>query len=199
MISPGCTSTEATELPARCSTHSRRTRCPNSACQRYWTTQPPLDDRPIVGAERLRQKRPEFVLPALPDEVAKRRHEQKRDRSPQTGDRPPGRLRHPGSTAPEIPGHAATDEERAIKLASIRTELHNGRARGRYESDNGRWSLAVSEAPPSAPEEAASSDPSLGAPQNDQEAPNGLPVQGDDPSGSEPDEGKSRGTLRLDL
>ena len=34
MISPGCTSTGATELPARCSTHSRRTRCPHSACQR---------------------------------------------------------------------------------------------------------------------------------------------------------------------
>ena len=34
MISPGCTSTEVTELPARCSTHSSSTRCPNSVCQR---------------------------------------------------------------------------------------------------------------------------------------------------------------------
>ena len=35
----------------------------------------PLDLRRMVGTERLRQKRPEFLIPALPDHVAQHRHE----------------------------------------------------------------------------------------------------------------------------
>ena len=51
---------------------------------------------------------------------------------------------HPGSTVQEILGLAATDEERLIRLLSIRTELRNGRTQGRYELRDGRWSLAAS-------------------------------------------------------
>ena len=50
----------------------------------------PFDDRPVVGAEHRHQQRPELVLPALPDKVAQRRHEQQLDRLPQPFDRPPG-------------------------------------------------------------------------------------------------------------
>ena len=70
---------------------------------------------------------------------------------------------HPGAKAPEIPGHAAGDVERSIKLSSIRVELRNGGLNGRYVSDRGRWSLAVSEASSSAPEGAASSEPPPGS------------------------------------
>ena len=65
---------------------------------------------------------------------------------------------HPGSTVQEILGLAATDEERLIRLSSIRVELQNGRKQGRYESRDRRWSLA---APASA---AAGEDGSSGAP-----------------------------------
>lgn len=67
-------------------------------------------------------------------------------------------LAHPGSTAREIAGHAATDAERLIRLSSIRVELGKGRASGRYASDGRRWSFA-GEAPPPAAEEAAPPDP----------------------------------------
>lgn len=49
----------------------------------------------------------------------------------------------PGLTPPEILARAATDDERLIKLPSIRTELRNGRGQGRYEVSGGRWSLAA--------------------------------------------------------
>lgn len=49
----------------------------------------------------------------------------------------------PGLTPPEILARAATDDERLIKLGSIRTELGNGRKQGRYEANGGRWSLAA--------------------------------------------------------
>ena len=65
---------------------------------------------------------------------------------------------HPGSTVQEILALAATDEERLIRLSSIRVELQNGRKQGRYESRDRRWSLA---APASA---AAGEDGSSGAP-----------------------------------
>ncbi len=65
---------------------------------------------------------------------------------------------HPGSTVQEILSLAATDEERLIRLSSIRVELQNGRKQGRYESRDQRWSLA---APASA---AAGEDGSSGAP-----------------------------------
>ena len=48
----------------------------------------------------------------------------------------------PGSTPPEILDCAATDGERLVKLTSVRVELHEGRRQGRYESRDGRWSLA---------------------------------------------------------
>ena len=51
---------------------------------------------------------------------------------------------NPGSTVQEILALAATDEERLIKLPSIRFELRNGRKQGRYESRGRRWSLAAS-------------------------------------------------------
>ena len=65
---------------------------------------------------------------------------------------------HPGSTVQEILALAVTDEERLIRLSSIRVELQNGRKQGRYESRDRRWSLA---APASA---AAGEDGSSGAP-----------------------------------
>ena len=49
----------------------------------------------------------------------------------------------PGLTPPEILDLAATEEERLIKLSSIRVELGSGLKRGRYESRDGRWSLAA--------------------------------------------------------
>ncbi len=71
----------------------------------------------------------------------------------------------PGLTPPEILARAATDEDRLIKLPSIRTELSSGRRQGRYQSHDGRWSLAASgpgaegtEAPAS-PEAAQPSEP----------------------------------------
>ena len=67
---------------------------------------------------------------------------------------------HPGATAPEMAGHAATHIERSIKLASIRIELRNGGKQGRYVSDNGRWSPAVSDPAEGEPRQAALPDPS---------------------------------------
>ena len=67
---------------------------------------------------------------------------------------------HPGTTAPEIAGHAATDIERSVKLASIRIALRNGGKLGRYVSDNGRWSLAVPGPADGEPGQAALPDPS---------------------------------------
>ena len=55
-------------------------------------------------------------------------------------------------------GLAATDAERLIRLSSIRVELQNGRKQGRYESRDGRWSLAASASA------AAGEDGSSGAP-----------------------------------
>lgn len=67
---------------------------------------------------------------------------------------------HPGATAPEIAGHAATDIERSVKLGSIRVELYKGGKRGRYVSDNGRWSLAIADRAGGEPGQAALPDPS---------------------------------------
>ena len=67
---------------------------------------------------------------------------------------------HPGATASEIAGHAATDIERSVKLASIRIELYNGGKQGRYVSDRRRWSLAVSDPADGNPGQVASPDPS---------------------------------------
>ena len=63
----------------------------------------------------------------------------------------------PGLTPPEILDLAATEEERSIKLSSIRVELGSGRKRGRYESSEGRWSLAAPSS--AAAEEEASPGP----------------------------------------
>ena len=70
----------------------------------------------------------------------------------------------PGQSPQEILARAASDMERLIKLPSIRTELRNGRRQGKYELNDGRWSLAPSDAghteaeqapPADAPREAA--------------------------------------------
>ena len=61
---------------------------------------------------------------------------------------------NPGRTPAEILARASSDEERRIKLASIRTELGNGRRQGKYELTGGRWFLAASaagDAEPSSP------------------------------------------------
>ena len=84
----------------------------------------------------------------------------------------------PGLTPPEILARAATDGERLIKLPSIRTELSSGRRQGRYESHDGRWSLAASGPDATAADETASSE---AAP------------------GSEPGEGEGKNTLGLNL
>lgn len=84
----------------------------------------------------------------------------------------------PGLTPPEILARAATDDERLIKLPSIRTELRNGRGQGKYEVNGGRWSLAASGAGGAGMDETASS----GAEQ-----------------GSDSGEGENKGTLGLNL
>ena len=88
---------------------------------------------------------------------------------------------HPGTAISEIAGHAAGDVERSIKLSSIRVELRNGRQRGRYVSDRGRWSLAVSESSSATPGETASSEPPSGS----------APVGGEAVSGAPADAGKA--------
>ena len=62
----------------------------------------------------------------------------------------------PGLTPPEILARAATDGERLIKLPSIRTELSSGRRQGRYQSHDGRWSLAATSPSTEGTEETAS-------------------------------------------
>lgn len=98
---------------------------------------------------------------------------------------------HPGSTATEIPGHAAGDTERSIKLASIRNELHNGRQQGRYDSIAGRWSLAAR----------AGGDSISGAPaEPDREDAAGASGGGPTPPGaapSEPTPGRDENTGKL--
>ena len=84
----------------------------------------------------------------------------------------------PGLTPPEILARAATDDERLIKLPSIRTELRNGRGQGKYEVSGGRWSLAASGAGGVGIDETAS-------PATEQ--------------GSDPGEGENMGTLGLNL
>ena len=84
----------------------------------------------------------------------------------------------PGLTPPEILARAATDGERLIKLPSIRTELSSGRRQGRYESHDGRWSLAASGLDTVGANETA---PSEAAP------------------GSEPGEGEGKDTLGQNL
>ena len=67
---------------------------------------------------------------------------------------------HPGLTPHEILARAATDDERSVPLASIRTRLHIGRTRGRYVASSGRWSLAGSEADEVAGDEVTATDAS---------------------------------------
>ena len=70
-----------------------------------------------------------------------------------------GALREtPGLTPPEILARAATDDQRLIKLPSIRTELRNGRGRGKYELSDGRWSLAATASDATAADETPSSE-----------------------------------------
>ena len=69
----------------------------------------------------------------------------------------------PGLTPQEIVAQAATDTERLIKLGSIRTELTNGRGRGRYELLHGRWSLAAPGPGAARAEETPSTEPTAGS------------------------------------
>ena len=104
---------------------------------------------------------------------------------------------HPGAKAPEIPGHAAGDVERSIKLSSIRVELRNGGLKGRYVSDGGRWSLVASEASSAAPEGAASSEPPPGSAAAAGEAGSGAPEDAGGAAASDEGEGESGTTLGL--
>ena len=103
----------------------------------------------------------------------------------------------PGATVAEIPGLAASDLERSIKLPSIRVELHTGRQRGRYVSDDGRWSLAVSEASPAAPEEASSSEPPPDSAPAADETEGGVPPDAGGAAAPEGGEGESGSALGL--
>ena len=47
-----------------------------------------------------------------------------------------------GMTPAQFIGHAATDGERMVKPASVRSELRAGRKRGRYRHDGDLWFLA---------------------------------------------------------
>ncbi len=104
---------------------------------------------------------------------------------------------HPGATAAEIVGHAASDVERSIRLASIRVELIKGRTQGRYVSDNGRWSLAAPETATAPSGEALSSDPSPGVVPSG-EAADGV-AEDSGGTGSETAEEGGKGTLGLNL
>ena len=104
---------------------------------------------------------------------------------------------HPGAAASEIPGHAAGDVERSIKLSSIRVELRNGGLQGRYVSDGGRWSLAASEASSAAWEGAASSEPAPGSAPVAGEAGSGAPA--DVGEAAAPEDGEGEGGTRLGL
>ena len=102
-----------------------------------------------------------------------------------------------GATVPEILGHAASDAERSIKLSSIRVELRNGRLRGQYVSDGGRWSLAVSEASSAAPEETTSSEPPPGSAPDEDGAGSGAPETAGEAAAPEGGKGVSGTTLGL--
>ncbi len=87
---------------------------------------------------------------------------------------------HPGATAPEIAGHAATDVERSVKLASIRVELQKGSKQGRYLSDRGRWSIVVSDPPGAELAQTAAPGPSPGIAPSGGATPDTAPVEGGD-------------------
>ena len=72
----------------------------------------------------------------------------------------------PGSTVQEILERASTDAERSIKLASIQTELRNGRGRSKYAVNDRRWSLAGSNPAPAAGGQETSSEASPSSERN---------------------------------
>lgn len=106
---------------------------------------------------------------------------------------------HPGSTAPEIHGHAAGDGERRIKLVSIRNELRSGGTQGRYVSYDGRWSLAVSEAHLPGLEDAPSSEPSPVSAPDEAVKESAVSVEESAATASGTGEEESRRTLGLNL
>ena len=102
----------------------------------------------------------------------------------------------PGSTVQEILALAANDAERPIKPTSIRTELRNGRKQGRYETSDGRWSLA---APASTEGEDGSSDaPPDAEPVRDEaaDAPGADPTM-ENTASPEPEADGNKGRLGL--
>ena len=99
----------------------------------------------------------------------------------------------PGSTPPEILDCTATDGERLVKLTSVRVELHAGQRQGRYESKDGRWSLA---APPSPAHDGASDVPSSPGTGEAASASTGDGA-GDKTEAQEPETGGSQGRLGM--
>ena len=87
------------------------------------------------------------------------------------------------------PCRAGTDAERLVKLGSIRAELQTGRRQGRYESKDGRWSLAAS---PSAEGDGASDASASSEP----DGPAGAPADASrSEAGPSPEMGETRGVL----
>ena len=103
----------------------------------------------------------------------------------------------PGSTVQEILALAATDAEQPVKPPSIRTELRNGLKQGRYESRDGRWSLAAS-ASAVAGEDGSSGGPPDAEPKRDERAgvPAGDPVT-ENTASPEPEADGNKGRLGL--
>lgn len=104
---------------------------------------------------------------------------------------------HPGATAVEIAGQAASDIERSIRLTSIRVELAKGRTQGRYVSYDGRWWLAVTETAAAPQGESASSDLSPKAAPGEEEAAGGVTEESG--AGSETTAERGKSTLGLNL
>lgn len=120
----------------------------------------------------------------------------------------------PEATPRDILNCAATDAERLVKLGSIRVELHTGRRRGRYESEDGRWSLATSssnaedgarDAPDSPGADVSAGTPGDGSPSDTDpsrepgeaaSAPTGETPDGNSASG-EPETGADQGRLGM--
>ncbi len=70
----------------------------------------------------------------------------------------------PGLSPAELLASADSAAERMVKPGSVRVELHMGQRQGRYESKEGRWSLARSPADGGdAPDTAASPEPDSAA------------------------------------
>ena len=119
----------------------------------------------------------------------------------------------PGLNAREILDSADTDAERLVKPSSIAVELTKGRRQGRYETTDGRWSLAAS-SPVDAVSQDAPEPPDRGdaadAPAGDTQPETGESAEpqetatasagdtpGDDAASGEPETGGDGGRLGM--